>query len=87
MITIKEVLSIEVLNILMDGKNVSDQWSIIVQQRNLLLAECDWTQLPDAVLTLEERQMWQDYRQALRDIPQNYATPEEAIFPAKPGGV
>jgi hypothetical protein len=59
-------------------------WDDIRTQRNTLMAACDWTQLPDAVLTFTERQLWQDYRQALRDIPQIYATPDAVIWPEKP---
>ena len=38
--------------------------------RNLLLKESDWTQLPDA-LSDEKRAEWATYRQALRDVPKN----------------
>ena len=43
---------------------------MIRQIRNEKLYECDWTQLPDAPLTNEQKQAWQEYRQALRDLPQ-----------------
>lgn len=59
-------------------------WDDIRTQRNLLMAACDWTQLPDAVLTFDRRQLWQDYRQALRDIPQSFSTPDAVIWPEKP---
>ena len=59
-------------------------WDDIRVERNTLMSACDWTQLPDAVLTFDRRQDWQDYRQALRDIPQIYATPDVVIWPAKP---
>lgn len=36
--------------------------------RNQLLADCDWTQLPDAPLTEAQCAAWLLYRQALRDI-------------------
>lgn len=38
-------------------------------RRNRLLAETDWTQLPDVPLSAERRQEWASYRQALRDHP------------------
>jgi len=66
------------LNIILGG------WDAIKAMRNQLLSECDWTQLPDAVLTLEEKSAWSDYRQALRDIPQDYATPDDVVFPIPP---
>lgn len=59
-------------------------WDDIRTQRNSLMAACDWTQLPDAVLTFSERQLWQNYRQALRDIPQNYTNPDLVLFPVQP---
>lgn len=36
-------------------------------RRNQLLSACDWTQMPDTRLTVEQRQAWAEYRQALRD--------------------
>jgi hypothetical protein len=60
------------------------KWGAIRQYRTELLSSCDWTQLPDAALTLEEKQAWSGYRQALRDIPQNFLIPEEVVFPETP---
>lgn len=39
-------------------------------ERDRLLRDSDWTQLPDAPLTADERAQWAAYRQALRDLPQ-----------------
>lgn len=36
-------------------------------QKNMLLAMCDWTQLPDVPLTPEQVEAWRVYRQELRD--------------------
>jgi hypothetical protein len=60
------------------------KWTSIRLHRNQLLKDCDWTQLPDAPLSLEEKQAWSDYRQALRNIPQDFATPDEVVFPETP---
>lgn len=54
------------------------QWIIIRAERNKLLADCDWTQLPDASA---DAAAWAVYRQALRDIatqtdPFNIVWPE-----------
>lgn len=38
------------------------------RKRNRLLAESDWTQMPDAPLDAPLRKAWTDYRQALRDL-------------------
>jgi len=35
------------------------------------LRECDWTQFADSPLTVEQKQAWATYRQALRDLPAN----------------
>ena len=53
-------------------------------QRNLLLTQCDWTQLPDAPLTTEQKQAWAEYRQALRDVPEQIGFPENVIWPSTP---
>jgi hypothetical protein len=44
------------------------------QHRNCRLAESDWTQLPDvlAIHDHETQQVWQEYRQQLRDITDQY---------------
>lgn len=43
--------------------------------RDRLLAQSDWTQLPDAPLTTSQRTAWQQYRQQLRDITDEYPEP------------
>lgn len=63
----------------------------IRQIRNSKLAECDWTQLPDAPLTGASVGAWQEYRQALRDIPQtidieSIAALDDVVWPVAPGG-
>lgn len=64
--------------------NPGPSWDDVRAQRNLLMASCDWTQIPDAVLTFTERAAWQDYRQALRDIPQSFANPDLVVWPVSP---
>lgn len=44
---------------------VGAQWTVVRAERNKLLADCDWTQLPDASA---DAAAWAVYRQALRDI-------------------
>jgi hypothetical protein len=60
---------------------ISDDYD---DERVRLLSACDWTQLPDAPLTDTERVTWQQYRQALRDLPQTYPNPSDVIFPEQP---
>ena len=50
-------------------------------QRNKLLSESDWTQLPDAQA---DAAAWATYRQALRDLPANTADPANPVWPTKP---
>lgn len=46
-----------------------------VHRRDETLRASDWTQVPDAPLTDEERAVWATYRQALRDLPQQPGWP------------
>ena len=54
--------------------------------RNTLLAESDWTQLPDAraAMGAEKAAEWDAYRQALRDITDQSGYPSEINWPVKP---
>jgi len=51
-------------------------------QRNKLLTESDWTQLPD--VPEETRSKWFAYRQALRDVTNQSDYPKNVTFPVKP---
>jgi len=56
-------------------------------KRNKLLADTDYTQLPDVGFKAAERNAYMIYRQALRDITNNIETAEQAksiVFPPKP---
>jgi hypothetical protein len=46
-------------------------FSYLREQRNLLLASCDWTQLHDVINSHSEEwnNSWKEYRQKLRDLP------------------
>ncbi|RQO63108.1 hypothetical protein DBR47_00610 [Paucibacter sp. KBW04] len=52
-------------------------------QRSAAIAASDWTQLPDNALTAAQKSAWANYRQALRDLPQQSGFPHVA-FPAAP---
>ncbi len=62
---------------------IEAQWSVIREQRNIQLAICDWTQLPDAPLTNVQTSEWATYRQALRDITEA-ADPFAVVWPDAP---
>jgi len=57
------------------------QWKAIRARRNSLLVNTDWTQLGDVPLDSNTVSNWEVYRQQLRDVPQTYATPEDARWP------
>ena len=52
--------------------------------RNRRLRESDWTQLADTVLDAEAMVLWQSYRQALRDVPQQAGFPDGVDWPLPP---
>ena len=67
--------------------NSTELYRLLRQQRDGLLFTCDWTQLPDAPITAEKKAEWTTYRQALRDIPQNYpnlTSLDEVVWPTLP---
>jgi hypothetical protein len=57
---------------------------VLRSQRNLLLSQSDWSQLPDVDLTEKEKEAWVKYRQALRDLPNQFADLAKLKFPKKP---
>lgn len=58
-----------------------DPWAPVRVRRNALLAASDWTQLPDVP---EATQLaWRNYRQALRDVPEQ-GDPAAVIWPDAP---
>ena len=55
--------------------------------RDDLLQECDWTQMPDSPLSDSKKAEWATYRQALRDLPENYTNSDsttDIVWPTKP---
>ena len=56
-------------------------------ERDALLAGSDWTQLPDAPLSAEEKAAWTKYREDLRNLPQQGGFPRTIILPTNPEGV
>lgn len=61
-----------------------DQMAVEVRaERNKLLAASDWTQFPDVQGNIDVA-AWTEYRQALRDIPQQADFPTNIVWPTKP---
>ncbi len=57
------------------------------KRRNELLSQSDWTQFADSPLSDTKKAEWATYRQALRDLPQQYPdaiTNDDIIWPTKP---
>lgn len=53
-------------------------------KRDALLAACDWVAIRANELGEPVPQDWADYRQALRDIPQQPGFPDGIDWPTKP---
>lgn len=56
---------------------------IAITKRDGLLIQSDYTQLPDAPFTAEQKQAWAVYRQQLRDLPDTPGFPD-VTFPTPP---
>jgi len=56
-------------------------WAELREKRDRLLSESDWTQIPDAPV---DKDAWAEYRQKLRDLPQNTTDPNNLTWPEKP---
>lgn len=56
-------------------------WANLRRERDSFLSECDWTQMPDAPV---DKAAWAEYRQKLRDLPQNTTDPTNVDWPEKP---
>ena len=52
------------------------------QERDIRLAECDWTQANDS--PLKAASAWTTYRQSLRDVPKQSGFPHTVTWPTKP---
>jgi hypothetical protein len=62
-------------------EETEDRAAQVRSQRTNMLAECDWTQLPDAPV---DQAAWAAYRQALRDVSKQPGFPWTVEWPAQP---
>lgn len=62
-------------------RSIEDYWSEFRSKRNSLLLSTDWTQVEDAPVNKGE---WRNYRQQLRDLPENTEDPLNPIWPTPP---
>jgi hypothetical protein len=58
-----------------------DLWNQLRRGRNELLAASDWTHIEDSPV---DKALWAEYRQALRDLPENTIDPENPVWPTPP---
>lgn len=64
-----------------ESRALEAAWQAFKTGRNLMLQDCDWTQLPDAPVN---KDAWASYRQALRDLPDNTLDVRNVIWPTPP---
>lgn len=67
------------------GPTIEEKMTLIRKQRNKLLLESDWTDTLSAKARLGEdlHHVWQEYRQALRDMPET-CNIDNPVWPIKP---
>jgi hypothetical protein len=70
-------------NALFPDATNEQKWEQIKLWRDAQLRLSDWTQLTDSPA---DKAAWAIYRQALRDLPAQGGTADQAIFPVQPGG-
>jgi|TARA_R110000822_G_scaffold90726_5_gene209567 hypothetical protein len=70
-----------------DGGDAPTIIDNVRSSRSDLLTQSDWTQFPDSPLTTAKKAEWVTYRQALRDIPEDYSSAtslDDVVWPTKP---
>ena len=79
-----DVVSWDATAVAAKEKELLDDYKLgwLRHERNLKLAETDWTQSRDVTLTNDAA--WQTYRQALRDITNTYTSLDDVVWPEKP---
>jgi len=65
-------------------ENADLDMSSVRHQRNGWLRGSDWSQIGDATLGDHTAEEWRTYRQALKDIPQNYTRQSDVVWPEDP---
>jgi uncharacterized protein YycO len=65
-------------------ERINNEWNKIRNKRDRLLKETDYLIMPDYPISQENKELIENYRNELRNIPQNYTNPFDVIFPEKP---
>lgn len=64
--------------------NTENKWIVLEDYANKLLINSSWSQLPDSGLPMSKRLEWQEYRDTLRSIRDDFLIPDDVIFPEEP---
>lgn len=64
-----------------EQQEIDRAWIMLRRKRDVVLAQCDWTQVPDAPV---DREAWAAYRQELRDLPASTEDPRLVTWPQQP---
>ena len=64
-------------------KKFHKTFNMIREQRDQLLKDSDYTQLPDSTYP-STQDAWKTYRQQLRDITKGVTDPDTIVFPEEP---
>jgi len=59
-------------------------WDDIRSKRATKLFTSDWVALIDCQLSDKDKKSWAEYRQKLRDVPQDFNAPDDVIWPNFP---
>ena len=66
------------------GWSAEMKWKVIAAHQKNKLNASAWTQLPDSGLSMAKRMEWQAYRDDLRSVQDDFASPDDVIFPTEP---
>ena len=64
-----------------EQEELDKAWIEFKHNRNRLLQNSDWSQVPDAPV---DATVWALYRQQLRDLPENTSDPRSVVWPTHP---
>ena len=67
-----------------EAEILNSRWEMVIAERNRLLAETDYTDLPNTPITTQSRTNFIAYRQQLRDITNIQTDPYNIIWPTIP---
>ena len=63
---------------------IASEAKVVRYERDELLNQCDWTQMPDSPLDDSTKASWATYRTALRDISGQEGFPTDITWPTAP---